>query len=356
MKVAILGAGWAGMAAALQLQDHGHQVTVFEASRHLGGRARRLDVPHPNPVAHADQTWALDNGQHILIGAYSETLRLIRACQTESTNPDFMRRTFVERSLRLPLADGSGLKCPQLTAINSVASTVVVSLLELMLGIATLSWRWRDKLALCRAVWRWRAAGFRTEGGSVAQLCEGLPSRVMHELIEPLCVSALNTPVDRACAQVFLRVLHDALLTPGPDVPSHLLLPRVDLSRLFVQSAAERLARDGGVLHLGQRADVQQLGHAWQVQGEPYEAVVLATSPADAIKVLSVAARSATEKITNDIQAWSRITQSLHFESIATVYAYAPGTRLTEPMLALHSSPEHPAQFVFDRGQLHEQQ
>src|SRR6185295_10398491 len=69
MSVAVIGGGYAGMAAAVTLADGGVPVTVFEAGPHLGGRARRVIV---NDVA-------LDNGLHILIGAYRETLRLVRA-------------------------------------------------------------------------------------------------------------------------------------------------------------------------------------------------------------------------------------------------------------------------------------
>ncbi len=66
--VAVIGGGYAGLAAAVTLAEQRVPVTVFEAGRQLGGRARRID--------HRDV--ALDNGLHILIGAYVETLRLIK--------------------------------------------------------------------------------------------------------------------------------------------------------------------------------------------------------------------------------------------------------------------------------------
>ena len=75
MKIAIVGAGWAGCAAAVEATRLGHQVTVFEASRTAGGRARRV------MATLAGQPVALDNGQHILIGAYAETLRLMQDCR-----------------------------------------------------------------------------------------------------------------------------------------------------------------------------------------------------------------------------------------------------------------------------------
>ena len=67
-QVAIVGGGYAGMAAAATLAERNVPVTVFEAARQLGGRARRVD----------HQGTALDNGLHILLGAYTDTLRLIR--------------------------------------------------------------------------------------------------------------------------------------------------------------------------------------------------------------------------------------------------------------------------------------
>jgi len=66
---AVVGGGWAGCAAAVELVRAGQQVTVFEAARTLGGRARRV----------AFDGRELDNGQHIMLGAYSESLRIMRA-------------------------------------------------------------------------------------------------------------------------------------------------------------------------------------------------------------------------------------------------------------------------------------
>ena len=69
--VAIIGGGCAGLSAAATLVERGYQVTVFEASSQLGGRARTVVVEN-NDLMHL-----LDNGQHILLGAYKETLALL---------------------------------------------------------------------------------------------------------------------------------------------------------------------------------------------------------------------------------------------------------------------------------------
>ena len=195
---------------ALQAVTTGHEVTLFEASRAAGGRARAVPGLLPNG---ADVT--LDNGQHILIGAYTETLRLMRQV---GVNPE---QALSRQPLNLLYPDGAGLTLPRWPAP-----------LDALYGILSArGWRVNDKLTLLRTARAWRRADFACEPSlTVAQLCAPLTARVRQEMIEPLCVSALNTTSVNASAQVFLRVLRDALFgTPGS---SNLLLPRVDLSQL----------------------------------------------------------------------------------------------------------------------------
>ena len=359
MNIAVIGGGWAGLSAALQATREGNAVTLFEASRTLGGRARGVPVAH----THEGQTfhWQLDNGQHILIGAYSQTLALLEELGMQ---PDELLRT----PLSLVYPDGQGLRCPDLSgfATLSRASRPYLSMLEIAWGITRLPWAWSERWALLRQAMRWRAQGFAcTPGLTVRDICASLPQRVMVDFIEPLCVSALNTPPHAACAQVFLRVLQDALLgatstqgltypsTPW-GLPSHLLIARTDLGALMPERAALALTKTKAKLRLGERAQLHF--HAgWQVQGEPFDAVILATSASDAIKLLEKTEGVAPEKEAN-IGAWLDTTRALAFEAIATVYAYAPQAALPEPMLALHSTAHYPAQFVFDRGQLKAEQ
>jgi hypothetical protein len=77
----------------------------------------------------------------------------------------------------------------------------------------------------------------------VAELCAPLTRRLLDRFIEPLCVSALNTPAAAASGAVFLRVLRDALF--GAPGSSNLLLPTKDLSALFPQAAADWLRQQG---------------------------------------------------------------------------------------------------------------
>lgn len=334
MRVAVIGAGWAGMAAAVQATNAGHTVTVLEAARTLGGRARALAATLPD-----GREVTLDNGQHILIGAYIDCLRLMREVGVDA------RSTLRRGPLTLQFPDGHGLRLPH--------SPLLPAPLDALIGIALAhGWPWRARLGLLRAALRWQRNSFQcTPNLSVAQLCRSLAPPVMQELIEPLCVSALNTPAERASAQVFLRVLRDALF--GVAGGSHLLLPRTDLTALFPAAAAHWLQQRGGEVRLGTRiAQLQPQGTQWQVDGQPFDAVLLATAASDAAKLLAESASAAPESIANKLSAWCATASALQFEAIATVYAWGANACLPAPMLALHSAPAAPAQFVFDRGQL----
>ena len=326
MKVAVIGAGWAGLAAAVAAVRAGHAVTLFEAARTPGGRARGLPVQLPD-----GSSAVLDNGQHILIGAYSQTLRVMREVGVEP------ERVLLRLPLTLRFPDGEGLALPDWPAPLDSAAGV----------LCARGWGWRDKLGLLRAMAKWRRAGFQCgDDESVATLCEGVTPRVMAELIEPLCVAALNTPAGRSSAQVFLWVLRDALFGPasGPWRASNLLLPRCDLGALFPESASRWLTSHGATLHMARRVvALSSDGGGWQVDGERFDKVVLACPAREAARLVQGSGVSARE--------WAECAHALQYEAIATIYALGQH-RLPRPMLALRSGPSAPAQFVFDRAQL----
>jgi len=355
MKLAIVGAGWAGMAAAVEAAGAGWDVTLFEATRTLGGRARALPAQRPDGVA-----LTLDNGQHILIGAYAETLALM---QRVGVSPS---EALLCLPLALPYPDGTGLQTPRW-------ATRWPAPLDAVAAIATArGWRWAERWALVRASLAWQRAGFAcTPQLTVARLCAALPQRVMDELIEPLCVSALNLPAAQASAQVFLCVMRDALFGAGYGgwAASSLLLPRTDLSALLPNAAAQWLRTHHSAttqLSLGTRVlGLRPLAEGWQLQGsgwtERFDRVVWATAASPAAQAMRQAAHGTpteTSVLAEALNSWANTAEALNFTAITTVYAWAPGVRLSSPMLALRATPNAhaaPAQFVFDRGQLNPQ-
>ena len=331
-RIGVIGAGWSGLCAAVAAVQAGHQVCVFEASAHLGGRARRLEHVLPN-----GQPVTLDNGQHILIGAYRRTLALMALVGLDQ------HAAFLQSPLRLRYHDGGGLALPDWPSpLDAIAGV-----------LSARGWSAFDRWSLVRHMWHWRRAGFRCEAQlSVQALCQNLSPRVFHELIEPLCVSALNTPSETASAQVFLRVLQDSLL--GPRGSSHVLLPRCDLGALLPYPASSWLtARGARILTRRRVRSVQRDGVGWQVEGEAFDQVILATSATHAQYLLEASASQMTPPDQAAIDAWLNKACALRFEAITTVYAWAENAQLVQPMLALRSDgPQAPAQFVFDRGRL----
>jgi hydroxysqualene dehydroxylase len=316
-RVAIIGAGWAGLATAVEATQRGWQVTLQDMAPQAGGRARSLgpaDLPH-----------RLDNGQHILIGAYTETLALMRQV---GAHPDAL---LLRRPLELLDAEGVGLRLPPGPALPAFLRGV----------LALQHWSLGERLALVRASTGWLLRGFACDTTwTVHHLCRTLPRRVRDELIDPLCVAALNTPAASASARVFLRVLKDALFS-GPG-SSDLLIPRCPLAELLPEPALRWLTAHGATVHLGQRVtQVQPVDEGWQVGGARFDAVVLACSAAEAARLAAPTA-----------PAWAAQAAGLAYQPIVTTYLRAPGARLAAPMVALAEGPHAPAQFAFDHAAL----
>lgn len=341
-RIAIIGGGWAGMAAAVSAHQAGHHVTVFEAARNLGGRARHTDYQLPT-----GQTIRLDNGQHVLIGAYSECLRLMRLVGVVPET------ALLRLPLNLQLPNGQGLKFPDWPAP-----------LDALAGIASAKgWTWRDKMGLLRHAIQWQRAHFKCPAHySVAQLCQGLSPRVIAQLIQPLCISALNSLPEESSASLFLRVLQDAVL--GAAKGSNLLIPRTDMGALFPTQAGQWLRAQGAQINIGQR--ITSLAHhptQWHIQQQFFDHLILACPPYEAAKLIQTCdlnalqqrahaqAKNPNSMDANAISTWLNQAKSLQFKAIATVYIQSKA-QLKHPVLALNSNADYPAQFVFDQGQL----
>jgi predicted NAD/FAD-binding protein len=162
----------------------------------------------------------------------------------------------------------------------------------------------------------------------------------MNRLWYPLCIAALNTRPEHASAQVFVYVLRDTLGAGGRH--SDLLLPRADLGSLFPLPAKRFVEEAGGDIRLGR--PVRQLearGAHWSVDGKTFDAVVLATPPWVAARLLATDPRGAP--LVNALKA-------LRYEPIYTCYLETHADyRLEAPMLGLSQGL---IQWVFDRGRL----
>jgi squalene-associated FAD-dependent desaturase len=322
-RVAVVGGGWAGCAAAVELARRGSAVTLFEAARTLGGRARRIEA--------AGRT--LDNGQHIMLGAYAASLKLMRTVGVD------LDRAILALPLQMCYPPGGmHFVAPRLPAPFHLA----VALLRAT-GLER-----EDKLAMARFSTTARWMGWRLDTDcTVAELLVRFDQtpRLVNLMWRPLCLAALNTPLETASAQVFLAVLRDSL--GARRKASDMLLPRHDLSALFPDTAAQWLAQHGATVRSG--AKVSQLAvrdGGWLLDGEAFDKVVLAASPVATAALLAPLPEAAP--VVAQLAAFT-------YEPITTCYLqYAPGVRLARPFFALEDAPAASrwGQFVFDRGQL----
>lgn len=317
-KVAIVGGGLAGLSTASKLADAGIDVTLFEAAPQLGGRARTV-------------IWKgkrLDNGQHILLGAYHDTLKLMASVGVDAN------RALLRLPLILNMHRAFNLKAKNLPAP-----------LHLFFGLLTAQGlTWQERFAAIRFFIWLKAKHFKLAKDEFLLpllIRKHQPERLIKWLWEPICLAALNTPITTASAQIYLNVLQDSFNKSKTD--SDLLLPKVDLSALLAEPLAKQINNHGGKIELNNAIEsIQQGDHGFSLSTTNKEVlefshVVIATSPHH------------VQPLTQQLGI-AKNTTNFIYQPIYTVYIQYPNQiKLPNPMTGLTQGI---AQWVFDRGQI----
>lgn len=342
MKFAIIGGGWAGMAAAQTLVEAGHDITVFEAAAIAGGRAR--GVPDSDLVN-------IDNGQHILIGAYTETLKLIHKAHPA---PELVLT-------RLPLqwlaADGSiQIQSHQTHAgpLKRLSAFTQAQGLSRRERWQLVTWLSKVRLGFARP----------SAGQTVHQWLDQhhIDPASRDKLITPLCLATLNTTPQNACAQLFARVIQDSLLSPLPGA-ADMLIARSNLTDLWIGPLARNLT-----LRTSKRIrEIELTDQHAQIDGETFDGAIVATTPHETSRLLQTTSHHAASDpyLNNIIEA----AQSLTYNSITTCYmtldqpwrlpnsilllsgGHPKTDTTTQPQQSIQvQQPLQPGQWVFDRN------
>ena len=292
MTTLVIGGGWSGLAVAVTLIQQGHSVHLVESAKQFGGRARNV-------------TWQgkmVDNGQHIMIGAYDHMLAMMQliGVNTEHVfnrlpidismhNPSYSTLELSGQS-RLPLPWSLALKFVKISGLNILKSLVTLQkdIPRLLADedITVLEWLLDAKQ----------------------------PERLIEQLWQPLCLATLNTQVHRASAHVLAIVLRDSL---GQDEPTaDLLIPTQPLGTLFPHAAVEFIRQKGGKISKQTRIaeiviEEGQISGAITTSGQfiDSENIILATGPDQTAQLLTAHMR------------FPRPTQM----PITTVYLQYPG-------------------------------
>lgn len=329
MKVAIIGAGWAGLSAAVRLVQSGMTVVVFEAARFPGGRARA--VWSSNIGQH------IDNGQHILLGAYTQTLSLMKTLGLDTA------ALFHRESLALESVDGQ-------FRLQAAALPAPLHLLSAMLTGRGLGFK--ERLSLLRFTRSLQRAAWRVDDGlTVAQWLErGRQSPpVVRAFWQPLCLAALNTPLDAASAQLFANVLRDSV--GGAADACDVLIPRVDLTQLWPAQVGQYTDNnEAGAAQIRYAAPVRHLhcrdGHI-AIDDEAFDAVLVAGNAPSTHRLLQ------TLPATDGAADYLSVLSAFRFLPIATLTLQTEQRwPLSRPMLLLREDPSrlHFGQWLFDRS------
>ena len=324
--ITIIGAGWAGLAAAVKLAEQGHKVTVFESAKQVGGRARAVNFDDIE----------VDNGQHLLIGAYTQCLHLM---ETVGVN--------IEQALkRLPLS----LTVVDKTTLTLQAPALPAPLHLLYALITAKGLKFTDRITAIKFALHLKKNNYQFKKDiSVEELLKLTKQTdiLTRQLWEPLCLATMNTPINIASANVFMTVFKDAFTKKTQDADA--LLPATDLSTLFPKAAINYIEKKGGKVYLKSRVEHIEITKKGvssisvktnnTIEKIKTSQVVIATAPQNLNKLIPE--DSALKFIKKNIEQFS-------YEPIVTVYLqYTKKTQLAQAMTGLSSTL---SQWVFDRG------
>jgi len=339
--VTVVGGGWAGLTTAVELARHDIPVLLLESAKQMGGRARR--VPFANNINLTGQKAgskpyntdkiSVDNGQHLLLGAYDSTLEMLHTVGVSEES--VLRREKLALNMRRQGGQDVSIKTCRLPApLHIVWGLLFASGLTLKDRIKTLQF--------CRAMLRLKFTLSTDE--SCLQLFRRFQqtNNVIKTVWEPLCIAALNTPIETASASIFLRILCDAFSRRRDE--SDFLFLKADLGEAFPDRAVNYIETYGGHVRLGQR--VTEL----LIENRQMKGLKLQNSEIETEYVVLATPHFATSKLLAPHAELTELTQHLTMlksQPIVTVYLqYPDNISLNANMIGLVGTT---SQWIFDR-------
>lgn len=325
--IVIVGGGWAGLAAAVELARQGRKPVVLEAARTLGGRARSLRI----------DSLIVNNGNHLLLGSYRSVLNILQIIGVPE-----------ERVLRrIPI--GLMLKSIFGTEITLQTRSLPAPLHLLWALITADGLSIEASTAALRLLWRARRTGFdvRPDVSLMYYLrrCKQ-PADAVRALWQPLCHAALATPIEHASTRLFLHILRDVFFSRHSE--SDLLIPITPLVDCLPQPAADYIEAHGGSVLVGARVqaltvDAEGAVTGVQLRGQtlPARQVIIATAPDTAASLLY--GHAPTSNLAQQCAG-------IETHPISTLYLqYAPPVQLPHALVGVLDGT---VQWLFDRSHI----
>jgi squalene-associated FAD-dependent desaturase len=225
-KCIVIGGGLAGLSAAVFLSDLGFHIELIEASPKLGGRTYSL-----RDKATDDE---IDNGQHIMMGCYKDTLKFIKLINA-GDNFIFQKKlkvNFIKENFRL-------------YPLESVTSVYPFNLLIALLKYKAVSFK--DRLSLLNFFIKiLLIPGDRLNNITIKEwlIRENQNEALIKSFWEILGVGTLNTSIEKASAKIFSDILKKMFFSGNKS--STIILPRFGLSETFCKNSQKFVEEKGG--------------------------------------------------------------------------------------------------------------
>ncbi|HYF02492.1 MAG TPA: hydroxysqualene dehydroxylase HpnE [Patescibacteria group bacterium] len=229
-KIAIIGAGVTGISAAMHLAQRGAEVHIFEATQHIGGRARSFRERTTGET--------IDNGQHVLMGCYHEFLKVLALLKTDHllARQPALKVLFLDANGRRDMLDTSRL--PGKAGI--AAGILLLKNVSLASRLKAFSFAAKLQLGL-----------LKSEEVSCYDFLKkhGQTDEMITRFWEPIIIATLNADPRQAASVLLTEVLKRAFF--GGREASQLIIPKVGLSELLAPFKSW-LQANGGKVHMSE--------------------------------------------------------------------------------------------------------
>ena len=313
-KCLVLGGGFAGLTSAVYLSKAGYKIELIEASPKLGGRAYSFKDTETNTI--------IDNGQHILMGCYKETLNFLKLINA-TANLEFQKQlkvNFVKEDFRLYPLEAKGIFYPLNLALgilsyNALCVSERLRLILLFLKLPLIPSKDLKNLT----VYEW------LEGEKQAE-------NIRKAFWEILCVGALNTSIKKASAVTFADILKKIFLRGSRSAT--IVLPAKGLSETYCINAQKFIEQNNGIISFSEKVDSLLFDSDKLVKIKTSKRII-----EEFDFVISALPLSAFEKVVNNIRVFTDL--NLTYSSILTLHIWLKENRLNRNFYGLINSRIH---------------
>jgi hydroxysqualene dehydroxylase len=319
-NIAIVGGGWSGLSAAHTLAKNPNlNIDLFESSSFLGGRARKI----------AYQNYTFDNGQHLLVGAYQNTLNIIKDIwylNDASFNLDKIFHIHdiqwhvyanLKQNKQHYVFNQLNFSLPKIHMC--CFKNYLNAYLSISLFYSTLSWKKRFHFIRIMHSLKWHNYQI-PHNQPIKTVADwytyvNMPIALAENFFTPLCLATLNTPVDKASIKCFFAIIQ-ATLASGKTQYAQLYVPKYDLTHIFVDPMLAYFKH-----HAEKRVNIHLSTPIYDINDlrKKYDAIIIATPYYAMKKIVNCLSQSSSYRLgLSDIHL-----PDMQYMPITTLYVFS---------------------------------